>query len=400
MKNLKAGLGPIFKLFAAALLLAVSTAARAAELKAPSVTLPPLIVGPVAEAGSPLWKALDARAGAPAGQALALPQAPAPLEALSARVLARAAAEPQAAAALLAAHPEPAAAARLSEAVQAVRAEHAGSPELASLAAAAKADPAAAAFFDGAAARPSLSLDGIVSKGRHLKVSVPGQKKPVPLDYLGSGEFGVVYVHPKVEGAVIKAVEHGFEVSLFGNQTVTQTADEEEAVSKALAAADAGPRYFGRAVVDRRELSVRERVYGETMDSLARGRRFTEEERELVLDLLRRMAKARIITDDKRAPNIMIGTTLLDPRRRAYLIDGGHMLPVAADVTEEQLYQQLLHQNTILLRRLDPHVGEIEISKPFSQLLDEAVKRSKPRSAWQRVKEIAHAFVNARFAPR
>lgn len=296
-------------------------------------------------------------------------------------------------------HPEPAAAARLSAAAAAVRAEPGSSEAISALSAAAKADPAASALFDGAARKPALGLEDLVAKGYKLKVRGEGGKLVKP-QFLGSGEFGVVYAHPKEPGLILKAVEHGFEVALFGGEHPTQTADDEEKVSRALAAADAGPRYIGRAVVGGREVSVRERVFGDTMQHLAWDRKFTEDDRALVLDLLRRMAKARLLTDDKRAPNIMLGTTALDPRRRAYLVDGGKILPVADGVTEEQLYEQLLHQNTILLRKFDPHVGEVEISKRFSAVLDDAVRRSQPRS-WVRVlKDIGWAIVNARFAPK
>jgi hypothetical protein len=365
-------------------LLVLAVAARAADLRAtPQVSVPPLLLGPASQA-APLWRALDARVSGPAEAALALPPSAPALDVLSARVLARAAAEPAAARALLAAHPDPAAAARLAAAVEALRP---GVSAHAELVEAAKADPAAAALFDGGSAKPSLELDGLVMKGR--KITQDKQK----LQFLGAGEFGAVYVHPKVDGAIIKAVEHGFEVALFGGQSITQTANEEEQTSRALAAADAGPRYFGRAVVGGRELSVRERVFGDTMQSLAWDRKFGVEERGLVLDLLRRMAKAGLLTDDKRAPNIMIGRTLLDPRRRAYLIDGGHVLPVEAGLSEDALFERLLHQNTIIVRRFDPHMGEVEISKPFSQIVDEAVRRATKTSFLDRLKEIGRAIL-------
>jgi hypothetical protein len=367
-------------------LLALGLAARAAEIRTgPSLSIPPLILGSVAQASHPLWASFDQQVVAlktlPTSQASAyLAQAAqaSPLQAMSARALAIAAVEPAAAKALLAAQPDVARAETLGAAIEALK----GADGLAALAAEGRADPALARVFDHAAAAPSLELDGIVSKGSSLRL---GQEK---LGFLGQGEFGAVYEHPSIPGAIVKAVQHGFEVSLFMmNKTITDTANEEETVSRALAAADAGPRYFGRAVVARRELSVRERIYGDTMQQLARDRKFGPEEQALVLDLLRRMAKGRLYTDDKRAPNIMIGRTLLDPRRRAYLIDGGNILPVDAAVSEDELYGNLLHQNTILIRKMDPHMGEIEISRPFSQLMADAVYRSRPTTTWQRFKD-------------
>lgn len=379
-------------------LLALGAFARAAELgTGPSLSIPALILGPVAQGSHPLWAAMDEQAAAlrtlPAAQApayLAQAAQAGPLQALSARALAVAAVEPAAARALAAAQPDAARAQRLSAALETV----AGVEGFAALAAEGRADPALSRVFDHAAAAPSLELEGIAAKGRSL---ARGKNK---LEFLGQGEFGAVYGHPTIPGAIIKAVAHSFEVQVFMmNKTVTDTANEEEVTSRALAAADAGPRYFGRQVVARRELSVRERIYGDTMQTLARERRFGPEERQLVLDLLRRMAKARLYTDDKRAPNIMIGTTALDSRRRAYLIDGGNILPVDPAVSEEELYQNLLHQNTILLRKMDPHMGEIEISRPFSQILADAVHRSRPATTWQRVKDGFKAFFRYPYIP-
>jgi hypothetical protein len=370
----------LFPPWSCALALALSWAAAAAawagEIRtAPLVAIPPLVLGTASQASNPLWAAMASKTQALQGlsgvQAAALLTQSAasahPLEALSSWAIARAATEPKAAQVLLEKQPE------LAPTLAALK----GSESLAALADAGKADAALNHFFDGT--EPSLGFEDVRSVGRWLR---HGKQK---LQWLGAGEFGAVYAHPKAEGAVIKAVEHGFEIAVFQpDLTLTQTADEEETMSRLLADADAGPRYLGRTVHARRELSARERIYGKTMQSLSRDREFGEEERKLVLDLLRRMAKARLITDDKRPPNIMIGHTLLDRRRRAYLVDGGHALAVDPSWTEDQIYEALLHQLTIVVRKFDHHMGPIEISKPFSMMLDEAVHRARPLSRWGR----------------
>jgi hypothetical protein len=207
-------------------------------------------------------------------------------------------------------------AARLDAAARGGPAADAGLRELAE---SARRDPALTAWFDGGAAAPSLEVDGLTLKRGAWR---RGEEK---LERLGQGEFGFVDVHPTVPGAVIKTVEHSASIQLFSNPDPRKSAELEETTARALAAADAGPRHFGRAAVAGRLVSVRERVYGDTLESLSREKRLGPGESALVLDLLRRLAAANLKSDDMRPANVMIGRTLLDPRRRAYLVDGGNL---------------------------------------------------------------------------
>lgn len=186
-------------------------------------------------------------------------------------------------------------------------------------------------------------------------------------------------------GAVIKTIALSAETILFANPHPTRVAALEEKTARALAAADAGPRYLGRAVRADRQVSVRERVYGETFERLAADGRFGPDERALVLDLLRRLAQAGLKSDDLRPSNVMIGTTALDGRRRAYLVDGGNLSELPAGRVEERV-NGLLEAPVFLRGRMDSHVGYVETWRSPAEMLDEAVRRHGRTTAWLRFK--------------
>jgi hypothetical protein len=203
---------------------------------------------------------------------------------------------------------------------------------------------------------------------------------------LGQGEFGFVDVHPTIQGAVVKTVAYSGSVEMFSDTPPERTAEQEETISRALAAADAGPRHFGRSSPHGYLVSVRERVFGDTLDDLSRGRRLGPEERELVLDLLRRLAAAGLKPADLRAPNVMIGRTLLDPRRRAYVVDGGKFLPVPPELDAEGRYRDLLNEPIVIMARFDRYAGMIQTTQTMREVLDKGVERSERVTGWQRFK--------------
>lgn len=246
----------------------------------------------------------------------------------------------------------------------------------------------------GLQAPQALALDGLALRGARLK-DVQGQAVPA----LGRGEFGVVYPHPAVEGAVIKVVDHSPDVTLFAAATPDETAREEEGTGRALAAAGAGPRYLGRAVFGGRHVSVRERVYGQTLQDLFDGRRYGPDEHALVLAMLDRMARAGLKVGDMRPSNVMIGATRRDPGQRAYVVDGGQLLPVNASASLEQRREELYHQPITLMGRFDPNVGWIETIRPFSQLLEKGLARRNDKTFWQKLKRLAKDMWSAPFFP-
>lgn len=250
-------------------------------------------------------------------------------------------------------------------------------PEVKALAESAKTDPAFSQWFDGA--KPSLELDGLTEKRGVWR------KDGKPLGRLGQGEYGFVDEHPVVQGAVLKTVEHSGSIALFTMDTPEKSAAGEESSAHLLSAADAGPRHLGRTVHGRRLVSVREQVYGETTDELMRSRRFGPEEKKLVEELLERLARAGVLTNDLRPSNIMIGTTLLDPRRRAWIVDGGQPVDLAPGTVEERL-RTIVDTPVMLRGRMDPHMGFVEFSKPWRIMFEEGLERWGRDTRWKRFK--------------
>ena len=252
-------------------------------------------------------------------------------------------------------------------------------PEVQALAKSAKEDPAFSQWFDGGVKTPSLELDGLTMKRGAWKSG------GAYLGRLGQGEFGFVDVHPSVDGAVIKTVEHSASVAMFNFDPIEKTADGEEATANLLAKADAGPRFLGRAVHGRRLVSVRERVYGDTADDLMRAGKFGPDEKALVLELLRRLAAAGVHTNDLRPSNIMIGTTKLDHRRRAWIVDGGQPLELPAGTVDQRL-EHIVNTPVMLRGRMDPNVGWVEFSKPWRIMFEEGLERWGRDTRWKRFK--------------
>lgn len=251
-------------------------------------------------------------------------------------------------------------------------------PALAPLAESAEKDPAFSQWFDGAGKAPSFELDGLVYKKGYWR---SGEEK---LPRLGRGEFGFVDVHPRVEGAVMKTVAHSEQIQMFSTDDPDKTWKNEEETANLLAAADAGPRHFGRATPGGYRVSLRERVYGDTLEGMFRARSFGQEERELVHDLVRRLAKADLMVNDLRPANIMIGRTLLDPRRRAYVVDGGSRVPLPAGLDLDGRAAHILREPIVLRGRFDRNIGWIEYAKSLSYMMDEGIARRNQVTRWQK----------------
>ncbi|MBI4349261.1 MAG: hypothetical protein HY553_20655, partial [Elusimicrobia bacterium] len=257
-------------------------------------------------------------------------------------------------------------------------------------AAAARGDASVAAFFDGA--DPGLSLDGLeYRRGRLRDGGVRAAR-------LGQGGFGVVDEHPRVTGAVVKTAAIAFENALFADPAQLQSMlAAEEPTARRLADAGVGPRFFGTGTVGGNQVSVREQVYGRSLDRVISDRAFGPEEEKLVLAMLDRMAAAGIKVDDMHPRNIMLGATVLDPVRRAYLIDGGRVLDVPAGTPAPELRAQLEVQPIMTKARFMPGDGVyFEVFKTFRELLDEGLTRNRRTGRWERfVDALKEAFANA-----
>jgi len=220
------------------------------------------------------------------------------------------------------------------------------------------------------------SLEGVTFRSTFSggQLYLDGKK----LDALGRGNYGVVFDHPRAEGVVVKLADHSPEVIMNDpTRTHETTSDLEESAARPLGDAGLGPRYLAKGTIGGRPVSAREKVYGSTLEDLIADRRYGDKEHALVLDLLSRIAESRMFPEDVRTPNIMIGTTLLDPAPRAYVVDSTRLRPVDPAMSAEALREALYRQETTISRRYDPFVGDVVVTKPFNRILEDALGRRK-----------------------
>ncbi len=173
----------------------------------------------------------------------------------------------------------------------------------------------------------SLELDGLTYKGARL------QKSGLSAKSLGVGMRGFVDAHPSVPGAVIKTVNMASSANpMIAAEQLTEHAysEKEETVARELEALGAGPKYFGKTTLDGRLVSVRERIYGKTIEKMMSARTYGHEEHALVLAMLRKLADAGVTATDLKTENIMIGRTAADPTIKAWLVDGGSLAKLPA----------------------------------------------------------------------
>ena len=102
---------------------------------------------------------------------------------------------------------------------------------------------------------------------------------------------------------------------------------------------------------------VKERIYGDTVEAILENNAFSAEDHGLLEDLFLRIARAGVYFFDVRPGNVMIGRTLLDPVRRAYLVDGGEAFtPKAVRTAVEAMekmfsdMRELTHEDAHLKR--------------------------------------------------
>lgn len=260
-------------------------------------------------------------------------------------------------------------------------------PETAALAESAKTDPALAGWFDGA--KPGLEVGELALKRGAWR---RGEEK---LDRLGQGEFGFVDVHPSIDGAVVKTVEHSASILMMSSQRPETTAAMEKESADLLSSVDAGPRHFGSAIHAGRLVSVRERVYGETLESMFLHARFGAEEQALVMDLLARMSEQGVMTNDLRPANIMLGRTMLDARRRAWVVDGGSRVSFPEGFDADARLSHLLHAQIVLRGRFDANVGFVEYTKSLAQMMEAGRERASRITRWQKFKGFWKDFAAA-----
>ncbi|MCX5797121.1 MAG: hypothetical protein NTY77_16645 [Elusimicrobia bacterium] len=251
-----------------------------------------------------------------------------------------------------------------------------------------KAAPAEAAAASAAAVFDQADLGLGDVRRRWGKLYQDGRE----LEVLGEGSFGRVYVHPRDPGAVVKLM-----TSLSGD-IARQSARQDSQVGMKLAQAGVGPavlgvydipgrpsrlrrwlwRLFGlEARAPPRPAVVKQRVYGSTVLELIDELRFTQKDYELVMRMLERMADRGLKVGDLRTANIMIGRTAADPEPRAYLVDGGWLLPVKEGASREERLRELKTQQMEILGA-GGSVGWANVLDPFDDILQEGLRASRP----------------------
>lgn len=348
---------------AAVLVLAFAAAARAQTLsgRAAVAPLPPAaaaaplhgaLLAPDGAAGAPLASLLSAGAArisaAPAAApVLAALAAGEPAERAAAALLARALSDTRDASALLLRMPD-----LIYGDLPRLAGRRLPLGAAAALAERARRDPSLAYLFDGRPA-PSVGVpDGAALDGEDLFAG--GRRIPA----LGRGAFGVVHPHPDVEGAVVKTDLPRGPASLDGPPGLAEwRVERDAATAREAARIGAGPRVLGFGSVGGRPALVKERVYGRSVHALLEAGDFGPEDHALLEDLFLRIARSGISFFDARPENVMIGRTLANPARRAYLVDGGEVVapkPGASPVDAmERLFgvlRQLTHDPGLLAR--------------------------------------------------
>lgn len=336
---------------------------------AASASLHPALLSPDGPGGGPLAGLLAEGAAritaavrapsagpAPAAEVLAAMAAGDPSERAAASVLARALSDTRETAALLIRVP-----ALAGSDLPSLAARRTPLGAAAGLAEAARADPSVAFLFDGRAAASVETPEGAVLAGEDLIWK--GSRTPA----LGRGFFGVVHPHPAVEGAVVKT-DLPRKLGALGEPSEMGRWRMEKDRAAALAAQSigAGPRVLGMGQVDGHPALVKERIYGDTVERLLEDDAFGDEDHGLLEELFLRVARSGLSFVDVRPGNVMIGRTLADPVRRAYLVDGGEAFTPRGPGTVidrlERLFgvlRELTHQDH-LLKRFD----KVHFSRP------------------------------------
>jgi hypothetical protein len=327
---------------------------------AASASIHPALLSPDGPGGGPLTGLLAQGAAritaaarapsagpAPAAAVLKAMAAGDPAERAAALVLARALSDTRETAALLIRVP-----ALADSDLPSLAARRTALGDAARIAEAARLDPSVSFLFDGAAAGTVEPPEGAVLQGEDLIWN--GELTPA----LGRGFFGVVHPHPAVEGAVVKT-DLPRKLGALGEPPEMGRWRMEKDRNTTLAAASigAGPRVLGSGTVDGHAALVKERVYGDTVERMLEDDAFAAEEHGLLQDLFLRIARSGFSFVDPRPGNVMIGRTMVDPVRRAYLVDGGEAFTPRSQGTVidrmEWLFgtlRELTHQDHLLKR--------------------------------------------------
>lgn len=215
-----------------------------------------------------------------------------------------------------------------------------------------------------------LGLNGLERKGSVW------HKAGKILKRLGQGTIGYVDVHPTRPGLIVKTISPSLDQAFMG-LSIEEAIQSDEKAAQVLADAGVGPRVLGARVIDKRRVTVRERILGSTMRELTEQRAFGPEEERLVLDMARRMAAKNVLVSDLKPENIMLGTTERDGERKAYFVDGGMVESFEPDMDEEARFNRVLDYPNVVAMRMDYNTRKMEETyRPLRWFLREALEES------------------------
>ena len=122
------------------------------------------------------------------------------------------------------------------------------------------------------------------------------------------------------------------------------------------------------------------------MEQLIRDRRFDPEEKTLVDEMLDRVSAAGIFPAEMKVSNIMIGSTRSDPRRSAYIVDGGNLRPIEKGMSNAEIRDAL--RDLPVMVGFTPGVDRQPaepILEPLDIVLRKGVVRSRAKTFLQRL---------------
>ncbi|MBI4211999.1 MAG: hypothetical protein HY540_05115 [Deltaproteobacteria bacterium] len=204
-----------------------------------------------------------------------------------------------------------------------------------------------------------------------------------PLQLLGHGHFGRVFVHPEDQGIILKLEALSAEAMLLGNSNHQKAWRDETDISSKLSETNLGPRYFGNFNIGGRFVTVKERIFGFTIEQLMWQKKFDRVAYHMVRSVLACAAMESVYLEDLRLCNLMIGTTQTHPQPRAFIIDGKNLQSTSPGI-EGSFERDLIYQRIFMGSRFHPDLGHFDITKPLDDLLLEGVKESERPSLMQR----------------
>ncbi|MBI4368742.1 MAG: FAD-dependent oxidoreductase, partial [Elusimicrobia bacterium] len=261
-----------------------------------------------------------------------------------------------------------------------------------------------------------------------------------PCRLLGKGGRGEVYLHPEHPGVIVKVpaldamnaiastiekifgqdAEYSRRLAAAGDPSLTGRASPEAPlVSPTLqgpatlsagprrGAAGLGPRFLGQGMivkvwpnfwknpidflfelpwnlVDRHTqipVLIKELVAGETLAEIVRQRKFGDEEKALLDELLSDMAREGIQVATPEPDNVMFGVTRANSRRRAYIINGNRLESMEPDMPFDIRLAALWDQPWVLKQGFSDFVGYYQNVVVLRDYVAGSLDSSRPKPA-------------------